>query len=183
VKRIVAVADTHLLEGQSLRDTIPREILERLQDADLVIHAGSFTSLECYRQFKELNNLVAVWGDMDEQQLKEILPLTKTLEIEGVKIGVIHRGRHITDTTSMRYLALEMGVDVIIFGYLHKPLIDSRDVLVVCAGSPTMPRMSYPGAIELTIENGRVDGNIIACEGATCGYIRFAKQLEDAKPF
>jgi putative phosphoesterase len=91
----------------------------------------------------------------------------------------VHNGKNVPDVTNMRYLALEMGVGVLIFGHLHRPIIDRSNVLLVCPGSPTKPRMSDPCVVELIIEkNGVVSGKIInVSTGNPCGYIQFARSL------
>lgn len=85
------------------------------------------------------------------------------------------------DTTAQGYLAKEMGVDVLIFGHLHRPLIERKDVMLVCPGSPTKPRMSNPSVVELTIEKGTIEGRVLTLEGDTCGYIRFRDALKKQK--
>jgi putative phosphoesterase len=72
-----------------------------------------------------------------------------------------------------------MGVGVLIFGHLHRPIIDRSDVLLICPGSPTHPRMSDPAVVELNIEkNGVVSGSIVnVSTGSPCGYIQFARSL------
>jgi len=74
-----------------------------------------------------------------------------------------------------------MDVDILIFGHLHRPLIEKRDVVLVCPGSPTKPRMSNPSVVELIIEKESINGRIITLEGDTCDYIKFRDSLEKRK--
>jgi len=77
-----------------------------------------------------------------------------------------------------------MGVDVLIFGHLHRPLIEKKKVMLICPGSPTKPRMSRPSVVELLIEKGSVTGRIISLEGDICGFMQFKdtlKELEKSK--
>ena len=74
-----------------------------------------------------------------------------------------------------------MEVDVLIFGHLHRPLIEKNDVMLICPGSPTKPRMSNPSAVELIIEKGSINGRIIDLEGDTCQYIKFQESLESTR--
>jgi predicted phosphodiesterase len=75
-----------------------------------------------------------------------------------------------------------MGVDVLIFGHLHRPLIEKTDIVLVCPGSPTKPRMSNPSVVELIIEKGSINGRIISLDGDTCEYIKFRDSLEKHMP-
>lgn len=176
MKRIIVIADTHI-EDQPLHTALPESLLNLIKKADLLLHAGSFTSITAYQEFRELTRLEAVSGTKDCEELKELLPETLTLNIEGVRIAVVHKGVHITNTMSMRYLAKEMDVDVLIYGYLHKPLIDKSDVLTICPGSPTLPRMSLPSAVQLTVDQGRPSFKVIVCSGRVCNYLQFTNKL------
>lgn len=172
--KILALSDTH----QSCAFT--GELLDLVGKADLVVHAGDFNTLEAYESLKgECKRLVAVHGNSDSPAVKELLPERETFDAEGVRFGVVHMGRHTSDLVNMRYLALEMEVDVLIFGHLHRPIIDQTDVLLVCPGSPTYPRMADPTVVELTVEGGKVSGSIEkVSSGDVCGYLTFARSIK-----
>ena len=171
--KIIVISDTHLYDNQ-----IPNNILDIIADCDIIVHAGDFTSLECYKIFASTGKLKAVRGNSDDAKLKNLLPERIKFEVDGVKIGVVHEGGlSITNTTAVRYLALEMEVDILIFGHIHRPLIEKNDVMLVCPGSPTSPRMADPTVVELIIENGSVSGRIIEIEGKCCGYVAFSRNL------
>ena len=172
--KIIALSDTHL------RGPLPAELLDIVRSADIVIHAGDFNTFAAYESLKgACKRLIAVYGNSDAEAIREELPENATFEIEGVKFGLVHSGKHVTDVTNMRYLALEMGVGVLIFGHLHRPIIDRSDILLVCPGSPTQPRMSDPCVVELIVESGGIaSGKIInVTTGNPCGYIQFARSL------
>ncbi|HEY3274920.1 MAG TPA: metallophosphoesterase [Methanocella sp.] len=172
--KIIALSDTHLI------GPAPASLLAVLKDADVVIHAGDFNTVAAYESLKgACKELIAVHGNCDAPELRNLLPECRTFEFEGVKFGLVHRGKHMTDVTNMRYLALEMDVGVLIFGHLHRPIIDRSNVLLVCPGSPTHPRMSDPAIVELKVEKGGVvSGSIVnVSTGSPCGYIQFARSL------
>ncbi|MCL7410497.1 MAG: metallophosphoesterase [Methanosarcinaceae archaeon] len=172
--KIIAISDTHL-HGTS----IPHNIIDVIEDCDIIVHAGDFTSVECYKVFASTRKLKAVCGNSDDAKLKKLLPERVKFEVEGVKIGVVHEaGLSITNTTAMRYLALEMEVDILIFGHIHRPLIEKSDVMLVCPGSPTSPRMADPTVVELIIKNGVISARIIEIEGKCCDYVAFSRNLE-----
>jgi uncharacterized protein len=177
--KIIAISDTHLKSG-SIAYHIPGELVEMLKEADLIIHAGDFVSKKAYDGFSEMNRLEAVHGNMDVPELKNMLPERKVIETEGIKIGLIHQASlSLQDTTGARYMAKELGVDVLVFGHIHKPVIEKSDVLLVCPGSPTAPRMSDPSAIELVIEGGNISGKILTFEGTQCGALETARFFRD----
>ncbi|HEY3363238.1 MAG TPA: metallophosphoesterase [Methanosarcina sp.] len=172
--KLIVLSDTHLKTGE-----IPQQLQTLLEECDLIVHAGDFSNVKAYQAFNAFGKLKAVFGNDDVSELKKLLPERLKFEVEGVKIGVVHEGGlSVTDTTAQGYLAKEMAVDILIFGHLHRPLIEKRDVVLVCPGSPTKPRMSNPSVVELIIEKGNINGRIITLEGDTCQYIKFKDSLE-----
>ncbi len=180
--KIIAIADTHIKSG-SLLECLPRDLVPLIKDADMVIHAGDFVTKAAYDELSEICRLVAVHGNMDAAELKALLPERKVIEIEGIRIGIVHEAAlSLQDTTGAWYLAKEMGVDVLVFGHIHKPVIEKDDVLLVCPGSPTFPKLSEPGAVLLRIEDGELSGKVLTLEGRRCGAIESAGQFGNPEP-
>jgi putative phosphoesterase len=175
--KLIALSDTHLKTGE-----IPPQLQALIEEYDIVVHAGDFSTADAYKAFNAGGKLKAVFGNDDVPELKKLLPERLKFEVEGVKIGLVHEGGlSITNMTAQGYLAKEMEVDILIFGHLHRPLIEKTDVMLICPGSPTKPRMSNPSVVELIIEKGNVNGRIINIEGATCDYIKFKDSLKNEK--
>jgi putative phosphoesterase len=175
--KIITLADTHIKSG-SLVAQLPRDLVRLIKDADMVLHAGDFVTKAAFDELSGICRLTAVHGNMDEVTLKSLLPERKVIEIEGIRLGIVHEAAlSLQDTTGAWYLAKEMGVDVLVFGHIHKPVIESHGVLLVCPGSPTAPRLSEPSAVLLSIEDGKLSGKIITLEGTRCGAIESARQF------
>ncbi|MDD2614787.1 MAG: metallophosphoesterase [Methanosarcina sp.] len=175
--KLIVLSDTHLKTG-----VIPSQLQALLEECDLIVHAGDFNTLEAFQAFNASGKLKAVFGNDDTSELKRFLPKRLKFEVEGVEIGVVHEGGlSVNDTTAQGYLAKEMEVDILIFGHLHRPLIEKNDVMLICPGSPTKPRMSNPSVVELIIEKGSISGRIIDLEGDTCQYIKFQDSLESER--
>jgi len=170
--KIVALADTHIKSG-SITEALPVRLIELIGQADIVIHAGDFVTRQAYDELAGICRLEAVHGNMDEISLKKLLPERKVIEVCGLNIGFIHEAAlSIHDTTGARYMAKEMGVDVLVFGHIHKPVIEKSDLLLLCPGSPTAPRLSEPAAIELIIDAGNISGKVLSLEGTRCATMR-----------
>ncbi|MBP1909249.1 metallophosphoesterase [Methanolobus bombayensis] len=171
--KIIVISDTHLDSEE-----IPSYLSELFEKYEMIIHAGDFDTFPFYKALESTGKLKAVHGNSDEPAVRDILPEKLIFEVEGVKIGVIHQASlSIVDNTATRYMALEMGVDILVFGHIHRPVIEKSDVLLICPGSPTKPRMSDPCAVELEIENGSVKTNVIPITGQSCEYIDFSRSL------
>lgn len=145
---------------------------------DIILHTGDFVTLQVYNSLTRLGRLEAVCGNADSPELKRLLPPQKTLEIEGIRIGLVHRASYSTDLTGAYMMAREMDVDVLVFGHIHRPIIEKSKKLLICPGSPTAPRMSAPTVAELEINNSNVSGKIIPLGAPVCDYLKFAGSLD-----
>jgi len=135
---IAVIADTHMPRG---RRRLPDACAERIRAADLVIHAGDFSTRETYEHFASLGPpLVAVHGNVDDAQLRSLLPARDIVELGGARIAVIHdagpaRGR------LARMRRAFPDADAVIFGHSHIPLRESEaGFLIFNPGSPTERR-------------------------------------------
>ncbi len=175
--KILAMSDTHIKDG----DSIP-EFLTNTKDFDMILHAGDFSSRQFYEFLNSTGKLKAVHGNSDERSIKKTLPERLVFEVDGIKIGVVHVGSlSINDTTALKYLAMEMDVKILIFGHFHRPLIDEKDVILICPGSPTKPRMSNPTYVVIDIQDGIPYFEIREFEGHCCSYLEFLKKLDEEK--
>ena len=174
--KLTILSDTHIKKGQSLLSRLPEELISMIQNSDIVIHAGDFETMECYEELASLSKLEAVHGDTDSPELMKLLPERKVVKIEGINIGIIHKGQLTSENTDgLRYLAKEMGVDILIFGHFHHPIAHKTEVLLLSPGSATVPGIAEPSAIELEIKNRTVNGKIIRCKDNACTYFEFEK--------
>lgn len=174
--KLIVLSDTHIKKGQSLLERLPKDLISIIKSSDIIIHAGDFESLECYDELQGLGKLVAVHGDTDCVELTRLLPERKVIAVEGVRIGIIHKGQLVTESTDgLRYLAKEMDVDVLIFGHFHHTIVEKTEVLLLSPGSATVPGIAEPSAIELEIVKNTVKGKIIRCTGDVCSYFEYEK--------
>ena len=155
--RIIALSDTHL-ENEKL----PPAVAALASKADLILHAGDFVSMQCHAALAALGRLEAVHGNSDCYELKKLLPERKVIEVDGIKIGLVHMASHGSDLVGAEMMAREMDVQVLVFGHIHRPLIEKGKRLLIRPGSTTLPGMSAPSVAEL--ENSGL---------AMCGAISF----------
>ncbi|MEM0353036.1 MAG: YfcE family phosphodiesterase [Archaeoglobaceae archaeon] len=149
--KIIALADTHLREWG-----IPKKLEKLLSVADFVVHAGDFTSYEVYRRFADFN-LIAVRGNSDDERVKSELDEVAKFEVGRFRFGVVHSGNYVNDFHDLIYRAMELEVDVLIFGHLHRFVIEKRKgIVAICPGSPTQPRMSVASCAEIEVEREKI---------------------------
>lgn len=144
--RIIAVSDTHLQEWQ-----IPEKLIELMKSADLIVHAGDFVSFEVYEKFSEFD-LVAVKGDNDDPKLEKLPEITK-FKVDNLEIGLVHKGNYLNIFDDLIYKAMELNVDLLIFGHIHRFVFEKiKNRAILCPGSPTEPRMSFASCAEILVD-------------------------------
>ncbi|UOQ44747.1 metallophosphatase family protein [Halobacillus salinarum] len=149
--KIVVIADTHFKKEVKL----PQPLINALQKADLIIHAGDWKTPALYEELKQYAPVEGVYGNIDEEDIQALFPDKQVLDIKGHTIGLVH-GHGEKKTTEKRVVEAfqDEAVDLIIFGHSHLPLL--RFVgkrLLFNPGSPTdKRRMPYYSFGVLTID-------------------------------
>jgi putative phosphoesterase len=131
---IAVISDTHLPRGQR---RIPDACLERLASADLILHAGDFTTPEVLRDLQEIGPVAGVTGNVDSFELRRLLPETRVVEADGARIAMVHdAGAAAGRLERMRRRFPD--ADAVVFGHSHIPLHDEADGFQIFnPGSPT----------------------------------------------
>jgi putative phosphoesterase len=116
------------------------ECLRRLEQADLILHAGDFTTVSVLEELRELAPVEGVVGNMDEAKLRQLLPDRRVAEVEGARLGIVH-----TPGPSVgrgeRLVAASPGCHAVVYGHTHVPDASRvGDVWVLNPGSPTERR-------------------------------------------
>lgn len=132
--KIAIISDTHI-NGKSIIKLT--QFLNSLEYHDLIIHCGDIGCYEAYETIKRSNKCAAVYGNIDDDQLKAELKEKEILKIEGCNIGLFHgHGKKGTTLTRVMAKFKEDNVDIIIFGHSHKPRIFTEDnILYLNPGS------------------------------------------------
>jgi uncharacterized protein len=121
---------------------LPPPAIELLRRADHIIHAGDFAAKSVLDELKRYGKPVsAVHGNVDDAELRALLPETTTLTIETSTIVVVHdagpaKGR-------LERLRRRFGAaDAVVFGHSHLPLHERAPdgFQIFNPGSPTERR-------------------------------------------
>ena len=81
------ISDTHIPDR---RIKLPQKVLETFEGVDLIIHAGDITSKSVIEELETVAPVVAVEGNMDRVHGDIDLPVSRIIEVEGHKIGIMH---------------------------------------------------------------------------------------------
>ena len=115
--------------------------MEALRRADAILHGGDFSAVSVLDELRALGPPVhAVHGNADEPALRELLPLETVVEVERVRIGMVHSPGAAAGREE-RLLAGFPSCDAVVFGHTHLPVVERyRDVWLLNPGSPTERR-------------------------------------------
>jgi putative phosphoesterase len=112
----------------------------RLRSAHLILHAGDFVTAEVLADLRALGPPVeAVHGNVDNAQVRRLLPSARLVRVGGVRIAMLHdAGPAAGRLERMRQRFPD--ADAVVFGHSHIPLHE-RDAgggfQIFNPGSPT----------------------------------------------
>jgi hypothetical protein len=131
MKKIGVLSDTHLSRPT---DDFKSTLGKYFADVDIIIHAGDMTGLLVH-EFLSNWDLRAVAGNMDDHDLRAILPEKRIEEVKGKRIGIMH-GKG-PPFGIERIVEKEFGnVDIIIYGHSHIPIYTKKgNVYMINPGS------------------------------------------------
>jgi putative phosphoesterase len=134
-----------------------------LGEADLVLHAGDFVAASVLTELSELSPVEAVVGNMDDEALRALLPGRTTVEVEGVRIGMVHDGGPRAGREE-RLRAAFQGCAAVVYGHTHVPQLDlHRDVWILNPGSPTERRSAPSHSMALIrVSNGTLEPRLMS---------------------
>jgi uncharacterized protein len=136
--RIAIVADTHMPRGAR---RLPDECVRLLRAADLILHGGDIATVGVLDGLRSLGPPVeAVYGNVDEPALRELLPQERVVEVEDARIGLIHVPGPVAGR-EQRLAVRFPGCDAVVYGHTHLAQIDHLSgVWILNPGSPTERR-------------------------------------------
>jgi uncharacterized protein len=130
--------------------------VDALRGADLILHGGDLSSLAFLQELRAIGPPVhAVHGNADEPALREALPQQLVVEVEDVKIGIVHipgpaAGRE------ERLVRRFPGCGAVVFGHTHLPVAEQHaGVWILNPGSPTERRRGpFRSFLRLRVSGG-----------------------------
>jgi len=154
MKKIGLISDTHVPERSK---TLPLKVHELFKGVDLIIHSGDITHEDVLIELETIAPVEAVLGNMDGYYIKRDLPEKKVIEVEKVKIGIIH-GSGSPFGIEERIAQEFQNVDVIVYGHTHRAVIkEINGILFINPGTPSDRIFSSRFTLGfLHVENGKI---------------------------
>jgi putative phosphoesterase len=137
---IAVIADTHLPRGTR---RLPDACVERIAGADLLLHAGDFSTLDVLRELEAIGPpVVAVHGNVDSADLRRMLPDERVVEADGARIAMVHDAGPRAGRLERMRRRFGDRADVVVFGHSHMPLHEQAPdgFQLLNPGSPTERR-------------------------------------------
>lgn len=118
---IGVISDTHKYFDENVKNF--------LKEVDLVLHAGDFGNIETANKIADFKPLKGVYGNCDGTDIREYHPYIQVLDIEGIKILMMHIGGY---PGRYDYRAMQLinahRPDIFICGHSHilKVIYDNK---------------------------------------------------------
>ncbi len=148
--RIIGIiSDTHGL--------VRPEALRALKGADLLVHAGDIGRPEVIEALRSISPVVAVRGNIDQDEWARNLPETEVIEFGDLLIYVLH------DLMKLDLDPGKAGFCAVISGHSHCPSKTRRNgVLFLNPGSAGPRRFKLPVSIaRLRVKGASVNAEVI----------------------
>jgi putative phosphoesterase len=137
--------------------------VEAVRAADLVVHAGDLSSVAFLEELRAYGPPVhAVFGNADEPALRQLLPEQAVVEVEAVRLGVLHipgpaAGRE------ERLLRRFPACDAVVFGHTHLPVVErAGGVWLLNPGSPTERRRGpFRAFLRLRVRGRTIEPDLV----------------------
>lgn len=113
---LFVLSDTHVPE---ISRRIPEDFLAKIKPDDILFHAGDFTDLKTLKDLQKRCKVYAVRGNMDDPEVKRILPEKRIVDILGKKIGIFHGSGAPLDLPQRVLKKFDEKLDVLVFGHSH----------------------------------------------------------------
>jgi putative phosphoesterase len=137
--------------------------VELLRGADRILHAGDVSTRAALEELRALGPPVdAVHGNVDEPELRALLPERLVVAVEGVRIGLVHDAGARAGREA-RLIRSFPACGAVVYGHTHVPQVDLVDgVWILNPGSPTERRRSPARSmLLLEIDGGRVEPELV----------------------
>lgn len=82
--KVGIISDTH--------GYLDPEVLELFSDREEIWHAGDFGDISIARRLNDVAPLLGVYGNIDNQNIRNEFPLSQRVEREGMKVWMTHIG-------------------------------------------------------------------------------------------
>lgn len=148
------ISDTHRYNW------VIENAIKRLEGSDLIIHLGD--NVQDIKEIKKYykGKIINVKGNCD---FSVEVPSEKVEIIENKIFFITHGHRYDVkyDLSRLRYKALEVGAQVVVYGHTHISKISFEEgIWFINPGSPAVPRDGFFSVATININNNIINASI-----------------------
>jgi uncharacterized protein len=134
-----------------------------LERADRILHGGDFVALSVLEELRAFAPVEGVLGNMDEAALRAEVPERLVVELDGVRVGMVHdAGPRVGRAERLKGAFPDCAA--IVYGHTHEPEVSRvGGVWILNPGSPTERRRARSrGVIAARVEAGDIQPKLVA---------------------
>lgn len=154
--RIAVISDTHL---QVPSAALLNVFEHHLSGADALLHCGDIVGEAVLGLLLSHDSFHGVRGNMDCGPVAAHLPLTRVVNLSGLRIGMVHNpGRILSGFGTGRADLFPAALDLVCCGHTHERMwMDTAaGILVLNPGSLVDPRDGLPGLAMVNWDGKRI---------------------------
>ena len=138
--RLGVISDTHGL--------LRSEVFDVFREVDHILHGGDVGKWDVLVELQVLAPVTAVYGNIDDLDIRSKLPQVAEIELDGFRVVVTH-GDQLGSPTPAKLHEAFPGAEIIVYGHTHKPLLELVDktVTVMNPGGAGAPRFGLPPSV------------------------------------
>jgi uncharacterized protein len=138
--RLGIISDTH--------GKLRPGVFDVFAEVQQILHAGDVGSPDILTELEALAPVTAVYGNVDDFELRSRLPQVAQLELDGFLVTVTHGDQFGSPTpTALRSAFPE--AEIIVYGHTHRPLLElvDRVVTIMNPGSAGAARFNLKPSV------------------------------------
>lgn len=161
--RIGVISDTHIPKFLH----IPDAVWQHFEGVELIIHAGDLSTLSVISELETVAPVVAVQGNIEQEDVALALPIKREIQVGGVRIGIVHilgAARYYARTARQEF----PDARAVVFGHSHNPYNEEHGGQLLFNPGSANDRRRQPtcsiGILTINDEEQTVRGEIIPIE-------------------
>ncbi len=140
IRKIGVISDTHIPHFKKL----PEAIWQHFAGVELIIHAGDLSVLSVLNELETIAPVVAVQGNVEEEEVVLKLPIKREVVVGHCRIGVVHI---LGDSKTHARVARQEfpTARVVVFGHSHIPYNQEHEGQLLFNPGSATDRRRQPG--------------------------------------
>jgi len=149
--KIGLISDTH--------GYLNPRVFEIFSDVEVILHAGDVGNTDVLQALRSIAPVEAVYGNVDDRNLRSILPPQLSIDIEGIPIFIIHDiGTPSFFLKSNIFKEIDPRPGMVIYGHTHVPSWQEHEgILFINPGSASKPQKSQkPSVMKMVLQQQKI---------------------------